>query len=72
LAAIKLKYDKLEEEFSANRKKVSEELHRYMEREVGTVLTEMSKNRKKIEGQIGHDNQVCYTACVYLSSFNPL
>jgi len=64
LAAIKLKYDKLEEEFLASRKKVSEGLNRYMEREVGTVWTELSNNRRKIEAQLRHDNQVCYTACV--------
>jgi len=70
LAAIKLKYDKLEEEFLANRKKVSEELHRYMEREVGTVWTELSNNRRKIEAQLKQDNQVCYnTVCVFVSKF---
>jgi len=35
-----------------------------MEREVGTVWTELSNNRRKIEAQLRHDNQVCYTACV--------
>jgi len=66
LAAIKLKYDTLEEEFLANRKKVSEELNRYMEREVGTVWTELSCKRRKIEAQLRHDNQVCYTVCVFV------
>jgi len=67
LAAIKLKYDKLEEEFLASRKKVSEELNRYMERKVGTVWTEMSNNRRKIEAKLRQDNQVCYsTVCVFV------
>jgi len=70
LVAIKLKYDKLEEELLANRKKVSEELNRYMERKVGTVWTELSNNRRKIEAQLRHDNQVFYnTVCVFVSKF---
>jgi len=70
LAAIKFKYDKLEEEFLANRKKVREELNRYMEREAGTVWTELSNNRRKIEAQLKHDNQVCFnTVCVNVANF---
>jgi len=67
LAAIKLKYDQLEKEFLANRKKVSKELNRYMERKVGTVWTELSNNRRKIEAKLRQDNQVCYnTVCVFV------
>jgi len=69
LAAIKLKYDKLEEEFLASRKKVSKELNRYMERKVGTVWTELSNNRRKIEAQLGQDNQVSDTVCVFVPNF---
>jgi len=65
LAAIKLKYDKLEEELLASRQKVKEELNRYMEKEVGTVWTELSNNRRKIEAQLRQDNQVCYNMCLH-------
>jgi len=49
---VRLKYEKLEKEFLANRKKTNEELNRYMEREVGTVLSQLSNNRMKIEAQL--------------------
>jgi len=56
---VRLKYEKLEKKFLASRKKTKEELNRYMEREVGTVWSELSRNRMKIETQLRRDNQVC-------------
>jgi len=56
---VRLKYEKLEEEFLASRKKTKDALDTYMEREVGTVLSELSKSRMKIEAQLRQTNQVC-------------
>jgi len=44
-----------------------------MEREVGTVWTELSNNRRKIEAQLRHDNQVCYsTVCVFVCQISSI
>jgi len=59
LTEVKLKYEKLEEEFLASRKKTKGALDTYMEREVGTVLSELIKSRMKIEAQLRQNNQVC-------------
>jgi len=56
---VRLKYEKLEEEFLASRQETKEAMDAYMEREVGTVLSELSKGRMKIEAQLRQNNQVC-------------
>jgi len=66
---VRLKYEKLEKEFLANRKKTNEELNRYMEREVGTVLSQLSNNRMKIEAQLRQNHQVCSLPAKILSLF---
>jgi len=55
---VRLKYEKLEKEFLASRKKTKEELNRYMEKEVGTVLSQLSNSRMKIEAQLRQNHQV--------------
>jgi len=59
LTEVRLKYEKLEKEFLASRKKTKEELNRYMEREVETVLSQLSNSRMKIEAQLKQNHQVC-------------
>jgi len=66
---VRLKYEKLEKEFLASRKNTKEELNRYMEREVGTVLSQLSNNRMKIEAQLRQNHQVSsvhhlFTKCI--------
>jgi len=56
---VRLKYEKLEKEFLASRKKTKEELNRYMEREVEIVLSQLSDSRMKIEAQLKQNNQAC-------------
>jgi len=56
---VRLKYERLEKEFLASRKKTKEELKRYMEREVGTVFSELSNGGMKIEAQLRQNNQAC-------------
>ena len=63
LTEVRLKYEKLEEEFLASRKKTKDALDAYMEREVGTVLSELSKSRMKIKAQLRQNNQVCRVEC---------
>jgi len=58
LTEVRLKYEKLEKEFLASRKKTKEELNRYMEGEVGTVLAQLSNSRMKIEAQLRQNHQV--------------
>jgi len=55
---VRLKYEKLEKEFLASRKKTKEELNRYMEKEVETVLSQLSNSRMKIEAQLRQNHQV--------------
>jgi len=55
---VRLKYEKLEEEFLASRKKTKETLGAYMETDVGTVLSQLSKSRMKIQAQLRQNNQV--------------
>jgi len=55
---VRLKYEKLEKEFLASRKKTNEELNRYMEREVETVLSQLSNSKMKIEAQVKQNHQV--------------
>jgi len=56
---VRLKYEKLEKKFLASREKTKEELNRYMEREVGIVLSQLSNDRMKIEAQLKRNNQAC-------------
>jgi len=58
LTEVRLKYEKLEKEFLASRKKTKEELNRYMDREVETVLSQLSNSRMKIEAQLRQNHQV--------------
>jgi len=56
---VRLKYENLEEEFLASRKKTKDALDAYMEREVGTVLSELSNYKMKLEAQLRQNNKVC-------------
>jgi len=66
---MKLQYAKLEKELVASRKKTKEELEKYMEREVGTVLSQLSNSRMKIEAQLRQKHQVLKLFLVDLCYF---
>jgi len=67
LTEVRLKYEGLEKDFLASRKKTKEELNRYMEREVGTVLSQLSNNRMKIDARLKRNNQACKILSVIIA-----
>jgi len=76
LASMKLKYEFLEKELVASRNGTKEKLEKYMEKEVGTVLSQLSNSRMKIEAQLRQNHQVLklflVDLCYFCSNFQQL